>query len=187
MGRRSNNSDSRHARSSHEASQPRNNPIRRSRESRGGASLSFCRVLSRCAVPSPSTPHLLPRTYRALAAAFERVAPMAAAATTVYRSAPVIPARSRRRTPAPRASACGSLVRRPRQLRCEFVAVGGNGALSGEDDLRFADRVRDSLAYFVLSFSFFYSCCHLVEQVTCCSRARLCIVSLVAHSVGGRY
>jgi hypothetical protein len=116
-----------------------------------------------CAVPSSSTPHP-PHTYGAFAAAFEHAAeprarPMAAAATTVYRNAPVIPARSRRRTPAPRASACGSLMRRPRQLRCEFVAVGGNGALSGEDDPRFVDRVRDSLASFALavlalSFSF---------------------------------
>lgn len=71
-----------------------------------------------------------------------RARPMAAAAATASHIAPNIPLRSRRRAPPPRASAGGSLTRRSRQLRCEFVAGGGNGALSGEDDPRFIDRVR---------------------------------------------
>ncbi|EEC75811.1 hypothetical protein OsI_12760 [Oryza sativa Indica Group] len=64
------------------------------------------------------------------------------AASSRFGPAHLLP-RSRRkgRAPAPsaRATACGA-VGRGRRLRCEFVAGGGNGALSGEDDPRLIDR-----------------------------------------------
>nr|CAB3498652.1 unnamed protein product [Digitaria exilis] len=63
----------------------------------------------------------------------------AAAAFTSSHLAPSISGRILRRRPAPRASA-GSVTARARRLRCEFVAGGGNGALSGEEDPRLIDR-----------------------------------------------
>ncbi|CAN6287443.1 unnamed protein product [Urochloa humidicola] len=68
--------------------------------------------------------------------------PMAATAAASFTSshlASSIGTRIRRRRPAPRASAVGVMAR-ARRLRCEFVAGGGNGALSGEDDPRLIDR-----------------------------------------------
>ncbi|ONM07077.1 protein recA isoform X1 [Zea mays] len=65
--------------------------------------------------------------------------PMAVSAVTASHLALSFPARSRRRRAAPRAAA-GGLTARARRLRCEFVAGGGNGALSGEDDPRLVDR-----------------------------------------------
>ena len=92
-------------------------------------------------------PFQSPRGHRALAAAFELGAeprlPMAVATVTATHLAPSFPSRSRRRRAAPRAAA-GGLTARARRLRCEFVAGGGNGALSGEDDPRLVDRVRIS-------------------------------------------
>lgn len=90
-------------------------------------------------------PFQFPLSPRALAAAFELGAeprmPMAVSTVTATHLAPSFPARSRRRRAAPRAAA-GGLTARARRLRCEFVAGGGNGALSGEDDPRLVDRVR---------------------------------------------
>ncbi|RLN42277.1 hypothetical protein C2845_PM01G34330 [Panicum miliaceum] len=63
----------------------------------------------------------------------------AAAAFSSSRISPSISTRIRRRRPAPRASA-GGVTARARRLRCEFVAGGGNGALSGEEDPRLIDR-----------------------------------------------
>ncbi|KAL6893539.1 hypothetical protein ACP4OV_007637 [Aristida adscensionis] len=65
----------------------------------------------------------------------------AAAAVSASGVPPYILPRGRRRHPSPpRASAGGRLAGRVPRLRCEFVAGGGNGALSGEDDPRFVDR-----------------------------------------------
>uniref|UniRef100_A0A0E0D409 RecA family profile 1 domain-containing protein n=1 Tax=Oryza meridionalis TaxID=40149 RepID=A0A0E0D409_9ORYZ len=66
------------------------------------------------------------------------MAAVTAAASSRFGPAHLLP-RSRRKGRAPAPTACGA-VGRGRRLRCEFVAGGGNGALSGEDDPRLIDR-----------------------------------------------
>ena len=132
-----------------QGSRSRNAPIRIPESDR------LTNLKARCSTTSPLS-HvspfplgfpLSPRGHRALAAAFElgpdTRMPMAVSAVAASHLVPPFPARSRRRRAAPRAAA-GGLTARARRLRCEFVAGGGNGALSGEDDPRLVDRVRIS-------------------------------------------
>jgi len=91
--------------------------------------------------------------------------PMAVSAVAASHLVPSFPARSRRRRAAPRAAA-GGLTARARRLRCEFVAGGGNGALSGEDDPRLVDRVRISpRTSQSLPLLLVLCWCHFVERV----------------------
>ncbi|KAF8775124.1 hypothetical protein HU200_004943 [Digitaria exilis] len=149
----------------HEISRPRRDPIRRHTNLKG----------SEFGVrpPLPSLPYQNPSPPPSSSERRARL-PMAtaAAAFTSSHLAPSISGRILRRRPAPRASA-GSVTARARRLRCEFVAGGGNGALSGEEDPRLIDRVRSSLRLLFCcsplvyrpSFSPLSSRCHLVEQV----------------------
>lgn len=119
----------------------------------------------------------------------EQRMPMAVSAVTASHLTPSFPARSRRRRAAPRAAA-GGVTARARRLRCEFVAGGGNGALSGEDDPRFMDRVRISPLTSLLlpssacpPFLLVFCWCHFVEQVRRSPREPLCIVFAPTHEV----